>query len=130
MVICGALPTTLSSSIRVQYVLYNRRACCDRCWSGLGITQANKNIARGLRNTEYGYCTPDVPHVSDVFTSGAGPAPEAKPVDIEVRTPLVRRNGGRVLTMGIFNSSIYMKANSLWWAIGNGNGKHAETVKS
>jgi len=64
----------------------------------LGITQANKNIARGLRNTEYGYCTPDVPHVSDVVTSGARPALEANPVDIEVRTPLVRHNGGTVLS--------------------------------
>jgi len=79
-----------------MYSIINE-ACCDRCWSGLG--QANKNIARGLQDTEYEYCTPDVPHVSDVITSSAGPAPEANPVDIEVRDALLlaqRRNSIKV----------------------------------
>ena len=34
-----------TTEFRVQHVLYTVRACCDRCWSGFGITQANKDIA-------------------------------------------------------------------------------------
>jgi len=38
---------------------------------------------------------PDVPRV---ITSGTGPAPEANPVDIEVRMPFFQHNRGTVLT--------------------------------
>ena len=44
---------------------------------------------------------PGVSRASNVITSVAGPAPEANPVNIEVRTPLFRRGGGTLLNSEI-----------------------------
>jgi len=56
---------------------------------------------------EYRYCTQDVPHFSDVITSSTGPAPEANPVDIEVRTPFFQHDRGRVLTRKITQENTF-----------------------